>query len=135
MSGNPKPRRLTEGYIRTLGYLDRPYTVRDTVVTGLLVQINQKSKSYKVQRDLYTGERGRRRFVKTVRRTLGTTDEITLDDARTRAQELIAQVKRGEDPNARPDDKTTNPDAWTVRRMYDEYACRHARPRLPRTDH
>lgn len=123
MSGNPQPRRLTEGYIRTLGYLDRPYTVRDTAVTGLLVQINQKSKSYKVQRDLYVGERGRRRFVKTFRRTLGTTDEMTLDEARTRAQELIAQVRRGEDPNARPEEATRNPDAWTVRRMYDEYAA------------
>jgi len=123
MSVNPQPRRLTEGFIRTLGYLDRPYTVRDTAVTGLLVQINQKSKSYKVQRDLYVGERGRRRFVKTFRRTLGLTDEITLDEARTRAQELIAQVRRGEDPNARPEDKTRNPDGWTVRRMYDEYAA------------
>lgn len=44
MSGNPAPRRLTECYIRTLGFTDRPYTVRDTAVTGLLVQINQKSK-------------------------------------------------------------------------------------------
>lgn len=123
MTGNPQPRRLTEGYIRTLGHLERPYTVRDTAVTGLLVQVNQKSKSYKVQRDLYVGERGRRRFVKTFRRTLGLTDEITLDEARTRAQELIAQVRRGEDPNARPEDKTRNPDGWTVRRMYDEYAA------------
>lgn len=59
MTINLQPRRLTEGYIRTLGYLERPYTMCDTAVTGLLVQINQKSKSYKVQRDPDTGERGR----------------------------------------------------------------------------
>lgn len=59
MTGNPQPRPITEGFIRTLGYLERPYTVRDTAVTGLLVQVNQKGKRYKVQRDLYVGERGR----------------------------------------------------------------------------
>jgi Site-specific recombinase XerD len=123
MSNNPAPRRLTEGYIRSLRYEGRPYTVRDTSVTGLLVQVNQGSKSYKVQRDLYQGERGRRRLVKTFRRTLSTTDEITLDDARTRAQELIALVKRGIDPNAKPKDPKAAPDAWTVERMYQEYVA------------
>ena len=46
-------------------------------------------KSYNVQRDLWTGDRGRRRKAKTVRHTLGTTQELTLDDARTRAMELF----------------------------------------------
>lgn len=123
MQGNPQPRRLTEGYIRSLDYNGRPFTVRDTAVTGLLVQINQRSKSYKIQRDLYVGERGRRQLLKTVRCTIGTTDVVSLDDARTRAQELIALVKRGIDPNAKPEDKPISPDAWTVRRMYDEYAA------------
>jgi hypothetical protein len=55
-----------------------------------MVAVNKSSKSYKVQRDLWTGQRGRRRKVKTVRRTLGTTQELTLDDARTRAMQVIS---------------------------------------------
>ena len=94
------PRKLTETYINRLPFEGRPYAVRDTHTTGLMVAVNKNSKSYKVQRDLWRGQRGRRRLVKTVRHTLGTTDELTLDAARTRAQEVIAQIKRGVDPNA-----------------------------------
>ncbi|MBK6704264.1 MAG: hypothetical protein IPG56_11250 [Caulobacteraceae bacterium] len=40
---------------------------------GLLVDVNKLNKSYKVQKELWVGERGRRRLAKTVRKTLGTT--------------------------------------------------------------
>lgn len=52
---------------------------------------------------------------KTVRMTLGTTDELTLIDARKRADELLAAIKRGEDPT-KP--KSTSADHWTVEQMY-----------------
>jgi integrase len=118
----PAPRRLTESYIKSLPHRDQVYAVRDTAVTGLMIEVYKTCKSYKVQKDLWTGERGRRRLVKTVRKTLGTTDDITLEEARTRAQELIVQIKRGEDPNARPY-WGTDAGAWTVERMYQEYAA------------
>ncbi len=94
------PTKLTEAFIRNLTCEDKPLVVRDTMIKGLMIAVNKHSKSYKVQRGLWVGQRGRRRKAKTVRRTLGTTIELTLDDARTRAMEVIAQIKQGVDPNA-----------------------------------
>ena len=113
------PRKLTETYINRLPFEGRPYAVRDTHTTGLMVAINKTSKSYKVQRDLWRGQRGRRRLVKTVRCTLGTTEQLTLDEARTRAQEVIAQIKRGTDPNSPA--AGSGAEVWTVGTLWDEY--------------
>jgi hypothetical protein len=115
------PSKLTEAFIRNLTFEDKPYVVRDTIIKGLMIAVNKHGKSYKVQRDLWVGQRGRRRKVKTVRHTLGTTLELPLDEARTRAMEVIAQIKKGVDPNA-PDDTTPSADMWTVQQMFDEYA-------------
>lgn len=115
------PRRLTEGYIKSLTYNSRAFAVRDTAVKGLLVDINKLSKSYKVQKELWVGERGRRRLAKTVRKTLGTTDELSLDDARTRALALIADIKRGKDPHGKY--AAVDAASWTVERMFQEYVA------------
>ena len=115
------PTKLTEAFIRGLTCEDKPFLVRDTTIKGLMIAVNKHSKSFKVQRDLWVGQRGRRRKVKTVRHTLGTTLELTLDDARTRAMEVIAQIKQGMDPNA-PAGATSRAEMWTVEQMFEEYA-------------
>jgi integrase len=115
----PSPRKLTETYINRLPFEGSSYAVRDTHTTGLMVAVNKTSKSYKVQRDLWRGQRGRRRLVKTVRCTLGTTEELTLDEARIRAQEVIAQIKRGIDPNS--PSAGSGAEIWTVGSLWDEY--------------
>ena len=115
------PTKLTEAFIRNLSCENKPFVVRDTIIKGLMIAVNKHSKSYKVQRDLWVGQRGRRRKAKTVRHTLGTTLELTLDDARTRAMEVIAQIKQGVDPNA-PAGSAASSGMWTVERMFDEYA-------------
>ena len=115
----PGPRKLTETFISKLSFDGKPYTVRDTHTTGLMVAINKTSKSYKVQRDLWRGQRGRRRLIKTVRHTLGTTDELTLDDARTQAQGVIAQIKKGVDPNAAI--AGSGAEVWTVTELWNQY--------------
>jgi integrase len=127
-----KPQRLTETLVKALVFKDKPFLVRDTRVKGLMIAVNKTTKSYKVQRDLWVGDRRRRRKVKTVRHTLGTTDELTLDDARTLAMEVIAQIKQGIDPNAAP----TGPgaDTWTAGKMFEEYvAYLRKRERAERT--
>ena len=73
--------------------------VRDTKVTGFMLAVNKKSKSYKVQRDLWRGQRGRRQLIKTVRHTIGTTEELSLEDARMKAEDIIRQIRLGVDPN------------------------------------
>lgn len=134
MTPNYPPRRLTEGFIRGLPNASAPYFVRDTRVVGLLVTVNKLSKSYKVQKDLWAGQRGRRRLVKTVRHTLGTVDDLCLDDARTKAEEVIAKIKKGIDPNARPGGAEDGAHIWTVERMFKEYTSdMRTRERADRT--
>lgn len=115
------PEKLTEGLIRGLKFEGKATTVRDAKVTGLMVAVNKTGKSYKVQRDLWQGQRGRRKLVKTVRHTLGTTEELTLEEARNRASAVIDQIKRGIDPNAPAADPAADAGTWTVRRLYEEY--------------
>jgi len=115
-----QPRKFTEAFVAGLAPQAKPYLVRDTAVTGLMLAVNKTCKTYKVQRDLWTGKRGQRRLVKTVRYTLGDTDELTLDAARTLAMEVIAKIRRGEDPNSGPEGEPAH--TWTVERLYREYA-------------
>ncbi|KEJ91081.1 tyrosine-type recombinase/integrase [Sulfitobacter donghicola] len=115
------PERLTEGFVKGLRFEGKPSVVRDAKVTGLMVAVNKTGKSYKIQRDLWQGQRGRRKLVKTVRHTLGTTKEMSLEDARSRATAVIEQIKLGIDPNASPMDPAADAGAWTVRRLYEEY--------------
>ena len=128
----PEPRKLTETYIKGLKFEDKSYVVRDTYTTGLMVGVNKGSKVYKVQRDLWTGQRGHRRLVKTVRQTLGSTNELSLDEARSRAQEVIALIKRGIDPNAKehtiPASEMTVDELWSA---YEEWL--RSQDRSPRT--
>ncbi len=116
-----RPTKLTEAFVRSLACENKPFVVRDTIIKGLVIAVNKHSKSYKVQRDLWVGQRGRRRKAKTVRHTLGTTQELPLDLARTRAMEVIAQIKQGVDPDA-PASGTPSAGMWTVQQMFDEYA-------------
>jgi hypothetical protein len=117
------PEKLTEARVKALAYDGKPAAVRDAKVAGLLVAVNKTGKSYKIQRDLWQGQRGRKVLVKTVRHTLGGTEEMTLDDARSRAAVLLDQIKRGIDPNAPPPDPSADAGGWTVRRLFEEYGA------------
>ena len=103
------PVRLSEKYVRDLPFGSG--AVRDTEVKGLIVVCNQRSKSYCVQGDLWRSKR----FVKAVRASIGRTDRVTLREARVRARELMAQIARGEDPNApQASPEMTLAEAWEV---------------------
>lgn len=109
--------RLTDARIRDAKYKGRSVQLRDSTLPGFFVDVNKNSKSYKVQADLYVGERGRRRLVRTVRKTLGRVGEVALDDARVRAMGLLADIKRGVDPAK----QTIRAEGWTVGQLWDEY--------------
>lgn len=115
-----KPTKLTEGFIKALPIDGTTYVVRDTKVTGLLVAVNKSSKSYKVQRDLWRGQRGRRELVKTVRHTLGTIEGLTLEQARLKAEDVIRQIKLGIDPNEPLAEQKA--EGWSVDVLFEEYA-------------
>ena len=116
------PVRLTESAIKSLPFKSAQYVVRDKKVTGLMVVVSKASKSYTVQRDLYApGKRGNRQKLKTVRHTLGRTDEMPLDRARTLAEDVLRQIKLGIDPNAPI--ASQKAEGWTVKLMFDQYVA------------
>ncbi len=115
------PRKLTEGFVAALPLDGSCYLIRDTKVTGLMLAVNRTCKSYKIQRDLWRGQRGRRRLIKTVRHTLGTTEELTLEQARLKAEDVIRQIKLGIDPNEPLADQKA--EGWSVDALFDEYAA------------
>ncbi len=117
------PEKLTEQLIKGLYFDGKPTIIRDAKLAGLLVAVNKGSKVYKIQRDLWQGQRGRRTLVKTVRHTLGSTDEMNLEEARSRAAAVLDQIKRGIDPNAKPGAALADAGKWTVHRMFEEYAA------------
>ncbi len=111
-------RRLTQRLIDAQRYTGKTEFMRDEKTPGLILAINKHTMSWKVQADLWQ----RKRLVKTVRHTMGTTQELTLDEARARAQEVLAQIRRGIDPNA--PGAPLDPGAvvnWTVGQLWDAY--------------
>ncbi|MBB4659322.1 tyrosine-type recombinase/integrase [Parvularcula dongshanensis] len=117
------PIKLTEAFVATLRPNGRRYVVRDTEVKGFLVAVNQRGMSYKVQKDLWVGEKGNRKLAKTVRRTLG---EVSVREARRRALAALSEIGAGVDPNGTYDPdgaKAESAGGWTVGRMFEEYAA------------
>ena len=111
-------KRLTQKLIDAQRYEGKTVFIRDTKTPGLILAVNKNSMSWKVQADLWQ----HRRLVKTVRHTMGTTQELTLDAARARAQEVLAQIRCGVDPNA--PNAPLDPGAianWTVGQLWDAY--------------
>ncbi len=125
-----QPRKLTEANVRGLPPSPgRGYVVRDTELKGFIVIVNKKSSSWGVQRDLWQGPRGHRRFVRSVRYTIGRVGIMPLRVAREMALEAIHQIQQGIDPN-KPDVTTT----LTLKDLWKEYEENlHARGRAPRS--
>lgn len=129
-----QPTRLNKKIIDGLppvGPGQKAYLVRDTVVRGLMLGVNRQSRTWKVQRDLYRDGK----LIKTVRTAIGEWPDMDVDAARMKAQEVIAGIKRGIDPNAPPEIIPVRDSvlSWTVERLYEEYAAdlrkRNARDR------
>ena len=111
------PKKLTQKVVDGLKLGD-PKTVRDSALPGFIVRVGKTSKAYAVQREIWIGERGSKRRARVARVTIGRTDEITCDEARERAADLLASMRRGIDPKeaaAKPSK------VWTVEQAYAEY--------------
>lgn len=115
--------KLTEKRIEALPHRAKAYTVRDAAVTGFFVDVGLSGKSYKVQAERWTGERGKRAYAGTIRMTIGRVGEMPLDSARARAAELIARIKLGEDPRPKATSAVATPSLWTVAEAYAEYVA------------
>lgn len=87
---------------------------RDWKVRGLFVEANERFGSFKIQGSLY-GPTGR----KDIRMTLGRTTDLTLEQARDRAEDILRRIRAGDDPRVQSEEQTT-----TVRQMYERNAKR-----------
>lgn len=106
------PTKLTIRFVENLPPAERDergrvlsYSVRDTLVPGLMVVVNSNSKSFAVQRDFYAQERdasGRRIKLGTRRVRLGDAQQfLSIEAVRAKAAEVIASLKAGIDPNTK----------------------------------
>lgn len=136
-SANASPIKITEALVASLKPDGRRYVVRDTEVRGFMVAVNQRGMSYKVQKDLWIGEKGQRKLAKTVRKTIADVGTVSVKEARRRALDALSQIGEGVDPNGTFDPsgaKAVSSDSWTVGKMYDEYiADMTARELAPKT--
>ncbi|WP_300057153.1 tyrosine-type recombinase/integrase [Sulfitobacter sp.] len=119
---------LTEKFIKSLAWKGQAENYRDKKLPGFFVTVNKSCKSFKVQADLWEGPPGRRRFVRTIRHTIGTNEAMSLDGARQAASEILNKIKRGQDPFPKPEvhgDKgplvNGDPIFWTVEEMMKGY--------------
>lgn len=137
----PSPRagpiKITEALVASLKPNGQRYVVRDTEVRGFMVAVNQRGMSYKIQKDLWIGEKGQRKLAKTVRRTIADVGTVSVKEARRRALDALSQIGEGVDPNGTLDPsgaKAVSSDSWTVEKMYEEYvADMTARELAPKT--
>lgn len=113
------PDILTQKTVEAAKYEGRTRFVRDANVKGLILAINKTTKTWKVQADLWRD----RRLVKTVRHTLGSTDDLSLRRARERAQEVLRQIRAGVDPNEPEPEAEPTPGvgSMTVGELWDAY--------------
>ncbi len=92
--------RLTERMIQGCEWAGRETQLRDDKLPGFFLSVNKTRKSFKVQADLWQGVPGRRKLVRSIRHTIGTTETHSLADARLMAADILSQIKRGRDPFA-----------------------------------
>ncbi len=70
----------------------------DASLPGFFVSVNKNSKTFKIKADLWVGEPGRKRKVRTITHAIQKVDEISLSSARAKASVLLNQIKSGSDP-------------------------------------
>jgi integrase len=125
---NPAPRRLTQRYVERLRpWTNRAYAVRDAEVKGLMVVVQPSGRlSWHVQADAYEElSDGRLRLLGTRRKKIGEPALMDVSVARTRARDLLAQLRRPRPASAQD---LTLAEAWAL-----YVAERRRKGRAPRT--
>lgn len=131
---NHTPTKLTIRFVENLPWAGRDergrvlsYSVRDTVVKGLMIVVHASTKAFAVQRDLYAQQRdasGRRVKLGTRRVRLGDAKEfLSIEAVRAKAQDVITQLRAGVDPN-KPEVKPEPKKEFTFSQALDSYIDR-----------
>lgn len=109
--------RLTQKHVDNARWAGRTEYIRDAHTTGLILTINKESVVWKVQCDRRDGQR-----VRTLKRTLGTREELPLAAARVRAGAVLSELREGPlPPVGAAVVQQPGPAAWTLQRAWDAY--------------
>lgn len=90
--------KLTEKLIRAAKWNGAEQRLVDSSLPGFFVSVNKGSKTYKIKADLWVGETGRKRKVRTITHAIARFEQISLRDARAQASDLLIQIHSGKDP-------------------------------------
>ncbi len=90
--------KLTEKLIRAAKWNGAEQRLVDSSLPGFFVSVNKGSKTYKIKADLWVGETGRKRKVRTITHAIARFEQISLRDARAQASDLLNQIHSGKDP-------------------------------------
>lgn len=110
--------KLTETSLKSKHWHGKTFQVRDTVLPGFFAEVNKTNTALKIQVDLWVGDPGRKKLVRTIRHTIGHLGSISVAEARLIASELISKIKLGIDPF---DAKPIPTYQWTHRELIERY--------------
>jgi integrase len=92
----PRTERLTDATLARIPLSPNgQHVIRDALCPGLFVVVGKRAKTWTVQGDL---RRGVTRS--TIKMSLGRTDEVVVAEARRLAAEILAKIRKGEDPRS-----------------------------------
>lgn len=119
--------KLTKSVVESAQYKGQDYELRDTVVPGFLCKVTAKGrKIFMLQYRTNWGERRKP--------SIGRYGELTVDQARSIAQDWLADIRKGGDPSAA---KLAGREAPTVKELckqfMEEYSIPRSKPRTAET--
>jgi integrase len=103
--------KLTKTIVDAATADQQPYELRDTVIPGFLLKVTPTGR--KIFMVAYVATNGQRR-----KPAIGRFGEITVEQARTIAQDWLADVRKGNDPSA---ERSANRKAATVKELFDRF--------------
>jgi len=103
--------KLTKTAVDAAQPRDTPYELRDTMIPGFLLKVTPIGR--KIFMVAYVANNGQRR-----KPSIGRFGEITVEQARSIAQDLLADVRRGKDPSV---EKSAARQAPTVKELFERF--------------
>ena len=95
-----------------------PYELRDTIIPGFLLKVTPAGR--KIFMVAYVANNGQRR-----KPAIGRFGEITVEQARTIAQDWLADVRKGKDPSV---EKSIARQAPTVKELFERFMADYSEP-------
>jgi integrase len=111
--------KLTKTVVDSAQPDKKPYELRDAAIPGFLLKVTPTGR--KVFMVAYVANNGQRR-----KPAIGRFGEITVEQARTIAQDWLADVRKGKDPSA---EKSAARRAPTVKELFDRFIADYSEPR------